>query len=136
MPQSKQQQMKQQPQPQPLSQQPIKQQQHAAQVSPTQTVLDDDDDEMDYDTEEKKLLSKDKDLSNIMGDQKAILGEIRKNNQVNVRGVFAEQPYQSFAQESEEDPSDAEKKHIASQIIHNHMIKKQMKDAFYQAMWK
>lgn len=97
-------------------------------------------------------MSKDKDLGRLMGNEKAVLKEIKQNNQVNVKDVFKHNlgqssqfykdiPNQSFAENDSSDPALSKK---AQEIIQNHKNKisqkeakdKKMKDAFYQALWK
>jgi hypothetical protein len=41
---------------------------------------EEDDGVDDYDQEERQLMAKDKDLGRLMGNEKAVLNEIRQNN--------------------------------------------------------
>ena len=80
-----------------------------------------------------------------MGNEKAVLKEIRQNNQVNVNSVFkqpnnnlgeANQFYREMPNQILAESDDPKMAKRASEIIQNLKVKKQMKDAFYQALWK
>ena len=90
-------------------------------------------------------MSQDKDLGRLMGNEKAVLREIQKNNQVNVNNMFSPKnsisqknihiPYQSFA-EADAESEDPATKAKAAEIIKNHKKKEALKDAFYRSLWK